>query len=291
MNIITRVFTIIVLSVCVSAPVWALSGLKLLTVEAGARPAGMGGAFTAVAEDPYSAAYNPAAGYKIGPLAASVGYNSYWQNISIQTGYLAFEKKEITYMTGIQFAAVSNLQGRTEPTSDYYPFDAHDVAIKAGAAFRVDKDVVFGFMVGWLFEKIEQYRGSTFSADLGLMTTPLDKLDVGFAVLNLGSKMMIREEKYKLPTTFRAGASYQFKNFLPAADIVVQDDKLHTHLGGEYNISDNFFLRAGYRIGYDLSSFSAGAGFSKRNLRIDYAFVPYKNEFNDSHLINLTFQL
>lgn len=291
MNIVIKVLAIVALSGCTSAPSWALSGLKLLTVEAGARPAGMGGAFTAVAADPYSAAYNPAAGYKIGSLAASVGYNSYWQNIRIQTGYLAFAKKGITYMTGVQFAAVSDLQGRIAPTSDYYPFDAHDLSVKTGASFRVDKDVVFGFMVGWLFEKIEQYGGSTFSADLGLMTTPLEKLNIGFAMLNLGSKMMIREEKYKLPTTYRAGASYQFKNFLPAVDLVVKDDKLHTHLGGEYNISNNFFLRAGYRIGYDLSDFSAGAGFSKRNLRIDYAFVPYKNGFNDSHLINLTFQL
>ncbi len=291
MKYVTKILIPLMLAACMSGSVWALSGLKLLTVEAGARPAGMGGAFTAVAGDPYSAAYNPAAGYKIGPLAASIGYNTYWQNTRIETGYMSFEKKGICYMTGVQFAVISNLQGRTGPTSDYYPFDAHDVAIRTGASFKVDKDVIFGFMLGWVFEKIDQYRGSAFAVDLGLMTTPIEKLNVGLAIQNLGSKLMIREEKYKLPTTFRAGASYRMNKFMPVVDAVILDDKFHTHLGGEYTFYNNFFLRAGYRIGYDLSNFSAGAGFSKGNLRIDYAFVPYKNEFNDSHLINLTFQL
>jgi len=291
MKYLTKSFLVLALITGASVSAGAVSGLKLLTIDPGARPAGMGGAFASVVADPYSAAYNPAAAYRIGPLAASVGYNSYWQNVSIESGYLAFEKKKITYMTGVQYAAVNDIQGRVAPTSDYLPFDAHDIAIKTGASFKIDKDMTFGFMLGWLFEKIEQYRGSAFSADLGLLATPLERLNVGLAVLNLGSKMKIREESYKLPTTFRAGASYQYKNFLPALDFVVQDDKLHAHIGGEYNITNGFFLRAGYRTGYDLTGFSAGAGFSKSNLRIDYAFVPNKNDFNDSHLINLTFQL
>jgi predicted porin len=269
----------------------ALSGLRLLAVEAGARPVGMGGAFASVASDPYSMAYNPAAAYKKGPLAVSAGYNSYWQNIKIQTAYLSFEKKAITYSVGFQYGAVSNLEGRTAPSSDYYPFDAHDISLKTGASFRIDKDLVFGFALGWIFEKIESYRGSVLSADLGILATPIEKLNLGISALNLGSKMSIRKEKYSIPKMFRVGLSYEFKEFLPVVDLVIQDDKTHLHAGGEYSYQNMFFLRGGYRTGYDLNDFSLGAGFSKRNLRVDYAFMPYKEGLNDSHLISLTFNL
>lgn len=273
-------------------PIFGQTGLDLLMVEAGARPSGMGGAFTAVVQDPYSAGYNPAAAFGIGSLAASIGHNTYWENIRIETGYLSFQKKSITFSTGVQFAVDGNLQGRgLTPTSDYTAFDAHDISFKTGVSFEVDKDVVFGFMLGWMFEKIENFHGSAFNADIGLLTRPLTDLNVGFAVLNLGQKMKIREEEYKLPTAFRAGVSYRFARFLPAADIVIQDDDFHLHLGGEYKVSSSLFLRTGYRFGYDTKDFSAGAGFARRNLRIDYAFLPYKDNLWDSHLINLTFQL
>ncbi|MEW6014118.1 MAG: PorV/PorQ family protein [Candidatus Zixiibacteriota bacterium] len=269
----------------------AASGLKLLTVDAGARPSGMGGAFVSITADPYSTAYNPAASFGVGPLTGSLGYNTYWENVRIETGYISFEKKSIVFSTGVQFAVVSDLQGRQTPTSEFYPFDAHDVSIKTGAAFRVDKDVVFGFMLGWLFEKIDVYRGNAFCLDLGLLTQPYSNLNAGLAVQNLGSKIKLREEEIDLPTTFRAGLSYRYRQMLPAADIVVLDDEFHLHLGGEYDFGRGFTLRGGYRAGYDLHSFSAGAGFSRRNIRIDYAFVPYKNDFSDSHLFNLTFTL
>ena len=273
------------------ANLYAASGLKLLTVEAGARPSGMGGAFVSITADPYSTAYNPAASYGVGPLTGGLGYNTYWENIRIETGYISFEKKSIVFSTGVQFAVVSDLQGRQTPTSDYYPFDAHDVSIKTGAAFRVDKDVIFGLMFGWMFEKIDTYRGDAFSLDLGLLTQPYPNLNAGIAVQNLGSKIKLRSEEYSLPTTFRTGYSYKYRKFLLATDIVVLDDDFYFHLGGEYEVGPGFSLRAGYRAGYDLHNLSAGAGFTRRNFRIDYAFVPYKNNFSDSHLFNLTFTL
>ena len=56
---ICSVLTLILL-LGLSASVVGQDGLALMKVEAGARPAGMGGAFVAVTGDPMSAAYNPA---------------------------------------------------------------------------------------------------------------------------------------------------------------------------------------------------------------------------------------
>jgi opacity protein-like surface antigen len=281
-----------IMIVIIASSASALTGVKLLTVEPGARPTGMGGAFTAVSADPYSSAFNPASSYGIGPLAGSFGHNTYWDNIGIETGYLSFRKKAITYSAGIQYASAGDLQGRGEiPSSDYYEFGAYDVMLKMGAAFRVDKDIIFGFMFGWIYEKIEQYYGSSFNADFGLLAHPINNVDFGLAIQNLGGKMKIREEEYDLPRAIRAGIAYKNNSLLAAGDVVIQDDDTHLHLGGEYFIKQTLFLRAGYRFGYDTKDFSAGIGFVRRNFRFDYAFMPYKDNLNDSHLFNITFHL
>jgi hypothetical protein len=103
--------------------------------------------------------------------------------------------------------------------------------------------------------------------------------------------MKINLDKYDIPTAVRFGVSYDLKKFLPVMDLVYYEDKLRVHIGGELSIRSILFLRAGYRSGYDSKDLSAGAGFEKRNIRIDYAFLPFKNELGDSHIFSLTFSL
>ena len=89
----------------------------------------------------------------------------------------------------------------------------------------------------------------------------------------------------------RTASAYYLKDYLGAADIVVVDDEFHLHAGGEAVIQKVFRLRAGYMFNYDSKNITAGASFSKRNLTVDYAFVPYSNDLGSSHLFNLTFSL
>jgi len=267
------------------------AGLKILTVEAGARPAGMGGAFTSISGDPYGAAYNPAAPFGTPSPTTSLGYNTHWTNTRIETGYITFEKRSVFITAGIQLGAIDDIEGRgAVPTDDFVPFSAHDISVKVGAAFEIDSNYVVGFALGLMYEDIDVYDGSAFNFDLGLLMTPQPNLNVGLAVLNFGSTIKLREISYDLPTTYRGGVSYRYGNVTGAVDGVKLNDDYYVHLGGEYLIDNKFFLRTGYRFGYDAKDFSAGAGFSNRNIRIDYTFLPYKEGLNDSHLFNLTYE-
>ncbi len=266
-------------------------GLKLLTAEAGARAVGMGGAFSAVPADPYSAAYNPAATWGINTVEGSFGHNTYWENIRIETGYMSFYKRATVVTAGVQFASIDNIEGRIAPTEDFYEFAAHDVSIKVGAAFELEPKYILGFSLGWMYEKIDVDAGSAFNFDLGLLMQPSPDLNIGLAVQNFGSTMKLRDESYDIPTTYRGGISYIYHDFMPSLDVVLLDSDYYFHFGGEYNLNDKFFLRAGYRVGYDTKDISAGAGFVRRNFRIDYAYLPFKSGLTDSHLINLTFEI
>jgi hypothetical protein len=281
---------IFALLICTGDATLAMSGLKALTVEAGARPVGMGGAFTSIAADPYSAAYNPAGVRGITRFTGSAGYNTYWENRRIETGYVAFEKRAVTFSAGIQFAAIDDMEARQIASDDFLEFNAHDVSIKAGAAFELEDNYYLGIALGYMNEKIDTYSDFAFNFDLGLLMQPYPRLNIGLSVLNFGATMNLNEESYDLPTMYRGGISYSYDKLTAALDLVRHDGDVFAHIGGEYGIQDMFFIRAGYRTGYDTKDFSAGAGFFKRNFRLDYAFLP-QGILGDSHLINLTIEI
>jgi len=286
------IFILMLLLLSLNTSVLGSTGARLLTVETGARPVGMGGAFSSINGDPFSAAYNPAACWGISKLSGSFGYSTHWENSRLENGYVAFSKRSMSVFAGVNFAAIDNLEGRgTVPTDDFLEFDAHDVSIKAGAAFELEENYFLGFSVGWINEKIENYSDFAFNFDIGLLIQPYPNLNIGLAVLNFGSTLNLRDEAYDIPTTYRGGVSYTYRDLTGAVDMVRLDDDMYTHFGAEYCFKDMFFIRSGYRAGYDTKNFSAGAGFAKRNLRIDYAFLPYTDYLGTSHLFNLTFHL
>jgi hypothetical protein len=265
--------------------------MKLLANEFGARSVGMGGAYTAVTSDPFSAAYNPAATFGITKLTGSLGYDTQWKNTRIESGYLSYEVRSVVLTAGVQFGAVTDIKAMDVPVDDPVLFDFHDVSAKIGAAFEIDSNYVLGFALGVLYEENYIHHGSAFAFDLGLLMTPYPNLNVGLSVINFGSTIKIYREHADLPTTYRGGVSYKYKNVTGALDAVYLENELYFNLGGEYNIYKNFFIRSGYRIGYSDKSFSAGLGFAKRKIRIDYAFLPRVEGLNDSHLFNLTFEI
>jgi hypothetical protein len=291
-----RNFVLVLLLMAVAGPVLGQDGLALMKVEVGARPSGMAGAFASIVGDPNSAAYNPAGAAGVDRFTASFGHNTYWDNIRLETGYFTTNLVNRIWMHGgIRYAAVSNIESRLYPTSEPAALlDAHDVLIKSGLACRVAPGLALGIAAGWYVEKIDQYRGSSFNVDLGATYVPYPGLTLGAAAQNLGSDFSLSASgrpsthPITLPTTWRLGGSYLYRDYLGAADLVILDDKAHLHVGGECWVYDKAAIRVGYMTGYDTKNMTAGVSFKHRNFTVDYAFVPYSDNLGTSHLFNLT---
>lgn len=274
-------------------------GLSLMTVDAGARPAGMAGAFGSIAGEPNGSFYNPAAAGGGEEFVASFGHNTFLEDIRLETGYFAAPFGPVTTLHGgIRFAKVSNLEFRDGPSSTPISlFDANDASLKIGLTREFGRRVSAGIGLGWFIEKIEAWRGSAFNVDLGVLARFSERLNFGAAVINLGSDLtlsnsgVVGSREIPLPTTVRGGFSYRHEKLLASADMVIADDKGHVHVGAEKAVHHSFSLRAGIMTGYDSKRFTAGTSFTRRNITIDYAFVPFRNELGSSHLFNLTFRL
>lgn len=299
MSFITKLLTVSLTFFLFAATSFGQNGLSLLTIEAGARPAGMAGAFSSISGEPNGSFYNPAVARGSDKFLASFGHNTFLESIRLETGYfIAPFGSRTTLHGGIRFAKVSDLEFRNGPSSSPISlFDANDASFKIGITHDFSKRFSAGISGGWFIEKIEAWRGSAFNVDLGVLASLSRSLNFGASVTNLGSDLTLSNSGFvgsreiPLPTTYRAGFSYRHKKVLGAADFVVADDQGHLHLGAETALQQSFSLRAGVMTGYDSKNFTAGTSFVRRNITIDYAFVPFTNELGTSHLFNLTFGL
>jgi len=296
----TKYVFLILFLLCLGNATASTNGLALLKVESGARPAGMGGAVVSLNNHPDASIYNPAGSIDVTKFTISLGHVSYWDNIRMESAHFAMGmSKRVFIHGGIRFATVDNLELRGDVPVELPEglFDLHDVSFKGGLSVKITDKINAGFSAGWILEKIEGWRGSVFNFDIGVQAKAMKNLNIGASVTDIGSEFKLSKNSgndsrpISLPTTYRAGASYTYDKYLGAVDMVYTDDEAHLHVGAEGNVHPMFQIRAGYMFNYDTKNLTAGASFVKRNLTVDYAFVPYKQDLGSSHIINLSFSL
>ncbi|HDL01004.1 MAG TPA: PorV/PorQ family protein [candidate division Zixibacteria bacterium] len=277
----------------------AQDGLALLQTAQGAKQAGFGEAVVSLANQVNGTHYNPANMISIDKFTASFGHTEYWENINLESGFFAAPlTSKVNLHGGIRFAAVNELENRTRATEEPISlFDFHDISFKTGLTYVKSEKLSFGFAFGWFFEKNELWNGSAFNVDLGMHYQASPNIQLGAAVTNLGSSFQLTADGQEssndisLPTRYSVGGSYQYNKFIGAIDAVIINDDFKLHVGTEAHLHEMFDVRAGYMFNYDSKDFSVGATFTKRNIKIDYAFVPYSNNLGSTHLFNFTFSI
>ena len=289
----------LLLVLSLTASLSAQDGLALMKTGHGARQTGIGEAVVSIANTVNGSHYNPASIRSINKFTASFGHTEYWDNIRLESGFFATPlTSNLNLHGGIRFASVDSLEARINPNEqpDSY-FDFHDISVKTGITYNNSEKLAFGLSLGFFFEKNGRWNGSAFNADLGLQYQASEKIQLGAAATNLGSSFQLSSggdiisNEISLPTRYSVGGNYQLDKFLTALDLVILDDELRVHVGAETQIHEMFEFRAGYMFNYDSKNLSVGTTFRKRNIKIDYAFVPYSNDLGSTHLFNFTFSI
>jgi len=178
-------------------------------------------------------------------------------------------------------------------------FQPYDVAVGMGYARQVGE---FGFGVSgkFLYERIDLYSGSGFAVDAGIShrSSEIEGLAFGASVQNLGPNFKLEEEEFPIAQTWRLGGSYrlwsreqEFNRHVDiAADFVFPNDgNGRVHYGAEWQLHEVFALRGGYRQNYESYGVTAGAGFSKDFLSVDYAWMESRNDLDSTHRFSLSF--
>lgn len=277
----------------------AQDGLALLKIATGARLAGMGEASVAVPDNLDGLSYNPATLSKLKKFTFSFGHTSYWEDVRQESGYASGKLSEKMYFqSGIRFAVVDNIEQRIFPTPEPISFfDAHDISFKVGLAYKYNNQITIGGAVGLITEKIETWQGTAFNIDFGFFYSYNESFAIGASVVNLGKSFKLSKAGFvdsrdiTLPTRYSAGMSLKNEIYNGALDIVYLDNELKIHSGLEANVHEMFTIRSGMMLNYDSKNFTTGISFYKRNITVDYAYVPYSNDLGSTHMFNFTFSL
>ena len=286
------------------------TGAAFLKIEAGSRPAGLGGAFAGLANDINTIFWNPA-------------------------GLTAIHDRELTAMQHFSFAEISNqtigyaqrverlvwgasfLGGFTEYERRQGPTENPDSTSTVGAfatgvslAYPLSTALSIGGTAKLISEQWDIQDDYGVAADIGLIFRLLDNhLGIGVAVQNAG----VLGGGVSPPMAVRAGLAYrtwkeveaETEEPMPAQEVwaLVADAHLPLldanpsfHLGIERWFYDSIAARIGYRIGMNenpSNGLALGIGVRRSgedvlaniDFQFDYAFVPDAN-LGDAHRVS-----
>ena len=268
------------------------TGAIFLDIFPGARPEGLGGAYTAIADDANSVAINPAGMTHVKGQEVTLMHNEYMFDMDQE--YIAYVSSDGRRAWGgslvyFDFGAV---QGYTASNTFTGAFHPKSYALTVAYSQRPSETWSWGVSLKYIREKIADAKGDAFALDGGVLYTPPESgWRFGLALLNLGTKIDVGENADPLPLTLRVGAAYhltQYPVLLVSDVLLIRNNSPEFHFGLEYSFVEIAALRVGYNADHDLDSgLTFGVGFSQPEYKIDYAYVPM-GVFGDAHRFSLS---
>jgi hypothetical protein len=258
-----------------------------------ARAIAMGDAFSSITDDATAFVYNPAR-LNFGEKSnVALMFNKSAQDLSSNFIAIKFPLSN-KFSMGIGFltTSVSDIEIRTIPGPSVDKFDTRNLSTGVSFGYLVNKDISVGLTGKFLYEKVYVDEASGFAFDIGANYSR-DNLSLAFVIANAGSVDNLKNASSKLPTLARIGASYKGKadKFSYTLGLegfkVIDGGTFHVNTGGEGGYKDFVFLRLGYQTSYDNRGLTTGVGFKYKALNLDYAFVPYTNDFGTGNTVSL----
>jgi len=304
---------------------------EFLSIGVGGRPLGMGGAFTAIANDVTAGYYNPAGLANLNYPQIALMHDERYGNL-VNYNYAAVALpygKDYTFGVSIMRLGVdgipdtrkalydANGDGIYDINSDRLNYDLitefsnQDWAFYFTGAKRISDNFALGANVKILSRSIAEYSAFGIGFDIGAIYSPMENLLLGANVQDVTTTFVAwstgRNEL--ITPTAKVGAAYQVDfwggTVLPAVDLDIRFENrrfasqfnvgpisFDPHVGLEYSYKKLFAIRAGYN---DVKQFTIGAGVKLPKLNIDYSFARFnmssEDRLDDTHRISLILTL
>ena len=288
-----RRLTLIFMALLAAAPAaWAggTNGAPFLTIGVGARAAGMGEAFTAVADDASAIAWNPGGLGAIDSQQLALMHALWDADTSVDNlGYVlplgtaGSLGLAATYLSMQPF----EITDAANPAGNGQTIAINDLALSLGCGLNLGQVHGLGASVKYLRRQLGAYQATAVAGDAGYLWKITPGLKAGAAVLNFGQPVTFISQADNLPLTCRGGLAWEALNsgqheLTAALDVVDQvDSAVYGCVGAEYWFDSRLALRAGYKTLPDNPSLSVGVGLQApllglRQAGIDYAYT-YQN--------------
>lgn len=264
----------------------AVETAAFLDIGVGARGIGMGGAFTALADDSSAVYWNPAGLARLEKREASVSHAEL--GLGTREDFIAYAHPTSrgTFAAAMTYLSQGSIGGRDatgRPTGDY---EASDAAF--AGAYGVKTDVAdLGVSVKYLRSHIASSEAQGVAADFGARRAfdgvGPGKLVVGAALRNTGPGLKYENQRNDLPLRMAGGAAYTFaagRTLAAEVQTAPRGGGADGGFGGEFKVMEGALLRLGWSTknaapegsGFDAArGLTVGLGLERAGFRFDYA--------------------
>lgn len=239
------------------------TGAPFLEIEIGPRATGMGGAFTAIANDATAVYWNPAGIARLAVNEAILTHTRWLAGISFDfvAGIFPMGQYGVIGVSGTSLS-MGEMEVRTiaqqEGTGE--KFGANSLALQLSYAMNLTDRFSIGFNGKYIQENMWHMSASAVAIDIGtLFTTQFNDMQIGMSISNFGTDMklvgrdamvyhdiapdiignndktvaFLGTEAWSLPLTFRAGIAMDIMRVLNSR-ITVAIDAIHPNDNSEY---------------------------------------------------------
>ncbi len=280
-------------------------GFAFLEIPAGARAAGMGGAFSTLAQGVEAAFWNPAGLEGVKGVEMTGSHAEYVQKLRHDQFGLAARRFGGGLALTLRALYSEPIDERDELGNLIGSFGAHDLEFALGYGHAVGGGLSVGATAQLVRERIADASATTYAFGAGCVWAPprLPGVRLGVSAHNLGPSTQFDVDgapgqPVALPAAVQAGGSWQLALPRGAALRAALEGRFTrgrsgigmagVELATPGGPSGSAMLRAGYRMNDDATAFSVGAGYAFQALRLDYAFVPLRLDLGDTHRVALT---
>ena len=283
---------------------------QFLKISVGARAAGMGNAFVAVADDASSVFWNAAGLARIEPDKSQLSLNhaNWIADMSFdEVGYV-FHVKRIPGAFALSARALS-MSPMVETTA-YQPdpttgtgrtFDAGMMTAGLSYARSFTDKFSAGVTANFVHEGLAEFTQQSYAFDVGtLYDVGVMGMKIGMTISNIGSQVQFIDKQARIPSIFRIGSSVNLmqrpdQQLLGSLEFSHPPDNAERlNVGTEYSYKNLVHLRGGYNINYDAEGLAGGVGFHfpvsvAGQADLDYAYTDM-SDLGGVHRFSLTFE-
>lgn len=277
-------------------------GFAFLEVPAGARASAMGGAYASVANGVEAAFWNPAGLSGVEGTQVTGTHYEFIENLSHDQFALAGHLFGGGIAASLRAMYSQPIEERDELGNLIGTFGAHDLEFLLGYGRKLNSGMSIGFSGQVVRERLSNLSATTYAVNGGAAWEPKrlsgTRLSVSGHNLGPAAEYTIDGQKGRavnLPLALQAGASYRhpiagLAGLASLESRVTRGRQAVVAVGGELGFDVGASLRMGYRMGDDISSYSAGVGYAYKLYRVDYAFVPSRFDLADTHRFSFSAQ-
>ena len=287
-------------SLCMAQALYENAGTSsnlFLRLDVSPRVSGMGGTFTAIANDENTLLYNTAGLAKPRISGIALNHTQWFEDIRIENLLFTYRMGGgLGLGFGISYMGMPSIQGMDEygiATNEEISISSSIVQL--GLGYEVLNGTMIGMSAKYYNDNLAGVSAGGFALDAGvLLETMIMGLNVGMAIQNYGTKAKYDVFNEKPPMAIRAGVAYKIprKDLRFGLDIVKSKDQdYQLNLGTEYIVADYVALRLGNQAisGKILSpSYGLGVNIQDKYL-VDYTFVNHEN-LGSIHRAGITFR-